>query len=233
LPRRAHELIPPADATAWHAVLLGAFLAFYAFIGFEDMVNVAEEAKDPVRDMPRAILLATVAATLLYVLVAFIAVLSLPPAELAASEAPLALLYARATGDPAVLISLIGIFAVVNGALIQIIMAARVLYGMSREGWIPAALGRVHRRTRTPLIATAAVAASVLVLALTIPLVELARATSFVILLVFVLVNLSLLRLKLRKVAPPPSAWRCPIWVPAAGAVVSLVLLAAQVRALT
>ena len=231
LPHRAPALVPPAQAETWHAILLGAFLAFYAFIGFEDMVNVAEEARNPVRDMPRAILIATAVATGLYILLALIAVLAIAPAELAASDAPLALLYERATGKPAVFISLIGVFAVVNGALIQIIMAARVLYGMSREGWIPAPFGVVHRRTRTPLLATGVVAGTVLVLALALPLIELARATSFVILLVFVLVNLALLRLKLRGVAPPAGAWRCPAWVPAAGAAVSLGLLAAQAAA--
>jgi len=76
-----------------------------------------------------------------------------------------------------------------------------------------------------------AAAVGVLVLALAVPLIELARATSFVILMVFVLVNLALLRLKLRGVAPPAGAWRCPVWVPAAGAAVSLVLLAAQIAA--
>lgn len=232
LPQRAGELVPPLEGAAWGSIVLGAFLAFYAFIGFEDMVNVAEEVKDPVRNMPRAILLATVAATTLYILVALIAVLSLPAAELAASDAPLALLYTRATGRGPVAISVVSLFAVVNGALIQIIMAARVLYGMSRQGWIPAVFGRVHRSTRTPLLATLLVTASVLVLALAVPLVQLAKATSFVILIVFVLVHAALLNLKRRRMAPPPEAPVCPAWVPVAGILVSLTLLAAQAATL-
>jgi len=111
-------------------------------------------------------------------------------------------------------------------------MAARVLYGMSRQGWIPAVFGKVHRRTRTPFAATLLVAGSVLVLALVVPLVELAKATSFVILIVFVLVHAALLNLKRRRVAPPPGAPVCPTWIPAAGILVSLVLLAAQSAAL-
>jgi amino acid transporter len=232
LPQRAAELVPPPERAAWSAIALGAFLAFYAFIGFEDMVNVAEEVKDPVRNMPRAILLATVAATALYILVALVAVLSLPLADLAASDAPLALVYVHATGRDPVAISLVSLFAVVNGALIQIIMAARVLYGMSREGWLPSALGRIHPRTRTPIAATLLVALGVLVLALTVPLVQLAQATSFVILVVFVLVHASLLNLKRRRVPAPPGAPRCPAWVPVAGILVSLALLAVQVAAL-
>jgi amino acid transporter len=232
LGERAGELVPPLAPAAWGSIVLGAFLAFYAFIGFEDMVNVAEEVKDPVRNMPRAIFFATVAATTLYLLVALVAVLSLPIAELAASDAPLALLYTHATGRDPLAISVVSLFAVVNGALIQIIMAARVLYGMSRQGWIPAAFGKVHRRTRTPLAATLLVAASVLVLALAVPLVQLAKATSFVILVVFVLVHAALLNLKRRGIPAPAGAPVCPAWVPVAGILVSLALLAAQLAAL-
>ena len=230
--QRAGELVPPLEAAAWGSIMLGAFLAFYAFIGFEDMVNVAEEVKDPVRNMPRAILLATVAATTLYLLVALVAVLSLPVEQLAASDAPLALLYTHATGRDPVAIGAVSLFAVVNGALIQIIMAARVLYGMSRQGWIPAAFGKIHQRTRTPFTATVLVTASVLVLALAVPLVELAKVTSFVILIVFVLVHAALLNLKRRRIPPPPGAPVCPAWIPVAGILVSLALLAAQIAAL-
>jgi amino acid transporter len=157
-----------------------------------------------------------VVSTVLYLLVALVAVLALPPAELAQSRAPLALIYERATGSAPTLISLISIFAVVNGALIQIIMASRVLYGMSREGWLHRALGKVHARTRTPLLATAVATAIVLTLALWLPLVTLAKATSFVILIVFALVNLSLVRIK-RKHPRPEGIRIYPAWIPLAG----------------
>ncbi|MEW6331026.1 MAG: APC family permease [Pseudomonadota bacterium] len=216
LPERLPELIPPVDAGVWHGILLGAFIAFYAFIGFEDMVNVAEEVKNPTRLLPLAILIAIVVSTILYLLVALVAVLALPPAELAQSRAPLALIYERATGSAPVLISLISIFAVVNGALIQIIMAARVLYGMSREGWLHGVFGRVHPVTQTPLISTALVTLVVLVLSLWLPLVTLAKATSFIVLVVFALINLALVRIKRRD--PRPAGIRVyPAWIPVAG----------------
>jgi amino acid transporter len=216
LPARWPELVPPFEAVAWQGILLGAFLAFYAFIGFEDMVNVAEEVRDPIRNLPRAILWALAAATLLYMLVALTAVLALPQAELAATRVPLALIYERATGSAPTVISLISLFAVVNGALVQIVMGARVLFGMSREGWLHRALGRVHLRTRTPLLATALVTALVLVLALWLPLVTLAQATSYIILVVFAIVNLALVLIKRR--APRPRGIRVyPLWVPLAG----------------
>lgn len=216
LPARLPELIPPFEVPVWQGIMLGAFLAFYAFIGFEDMVNVAEEVQEPTRNLPLAILLAIGISTVLYLLVALVAVLALPPAELAASRAPLALIYERATGSPPVLISLVSMFAVVNGALIQIIMAARVFYGMSREGWLHAVFGRVHVRTRTPLLSTAIVTALVLILALWLPIVTLAKATSSIILVVFVLINLALVRIK--RHTPHPVGIRIyPMWVPVAG----------------
>lgn len=136
--------------------------------------------------------------------------------EFAGSRAPLADIYRHATGDAPILITLISLFAIVNGALVQIIMAARVLYGMSREGWLPKWLGRVHRHTRTPLEATAVVTGTILILALWLPLEALARAASFVILVVFALINLALVRIKRRH--PHPSGVRTyPLWVPVTG----------------
>ncbi|MCR4346456.1 MAG: amino acid permease [Sulfuricaulis sp.] len=216
LPARLPELIPPADGGIWLGIMMGAFLAFYAFIGFEDMVNVAEEVKDPARILPLAIIIAIVVSTVLYLLVSLVAVLALPPAELAQSRAPLALIYERATGSPPTLISLISIFAVVNGALIQIIMVARVLYGMSREGWLHGAFGKVHAVTQTPLLSTAVATAIVLALALWLPLVTLAKVTSFIILIVFALINLSLVLIKQRH--PKPDVIRVyPVWIPITG----------------
>jgi len=216
LPARLPELIPTADSNIWLGIVLGSFLAFYAFIGFEDIVNVAEEVKNPKRNLPLAIIISIVVSSGLYILVALVAVMSLPLDELSQSRAPLALIYERATGAEPWLISLISIFAVVNGALIQIIMATRVLYGMSREGWLHSAFGEVHAGTQTPLLSTAVSTVSVLVLALWLPLVTLANLTSFVVLIVFALINLSLVRIKRREPAAAEIR-QYPIWIPMAG----------------
>lgn len=216
LPARLPELVPPLDAGVWKRIMLGAFLAFYAFIGFEDMVNVAEEVRDPSRNLPRAILLALATVAVLYTLVALVAVLAMPLSELAGSKAPLATIYERASGRSPTLIALIGLFAILNGALIQMIMGSRVLYGMSRERWLPDWLGRVHPRTRTPHLATLVVALLVLGFALWVPLVRLAEFTSFVILAVFTLINLALIRIK-RLYPAPPGVWAWPLWVPWVG----------------
>ena len=230
IPDRLPELLPPMDPLIWQGIMLGAFLAFYAFVGFEDMVNVAEEVRNPVRNVPLAILLALGITTLLYAAVSLAAVLTVTPEQLAASDAPLATVYEQATGSKPVVLSIISIFAVVNGALIQIIMSSRILYGMSRQGWLPALFGRVWSTTQTPVAATVAAAGTVLVLALWLPLVTLAKSTSFLVLIVFTLMNLSLLRIKLRD--PHPEGIRVvPLWIPAGGIVASLGLLLFQLYA--
>ncbi len=216
LPERLPDLVPTADARVWQGVFVGAFLAFFAFIGFEDMVNVAEEVKQPRRNLPLGILLALAFSTVLYLVVSLVAVMTVSPATLEASAAPLAAVYQQATGREPVLISLISLFAVTNGALIQMIMASRVLYGMSRRRWLPAWMGAVNRRTRTPLIATAVVTCVIWLLATWLPLLTLAKATSFSILIVFFLVNLALWRIKRRD--PHPQGVRVfPVWVPVTG----------------
>ncbi|MCP4380682.1 MAG: amino acid permease [Hyphomicrobiales bacterium] len=228
MPDRLPELIPPLESDVWWGIALGAFLAFYAFIGFEDMVNVSEEVKDAARTVPRAIILALVVSSLLYFLVVAVAVLSLPVASLSKSDAPLALLFEHATGRHPTIIALISLFAVINGALIQIIMASRMLYGMGRAGWIFSKFGHVSETTRTPAVATATIVAGVLIFALWLPLVTLAKLTSFAILLVFILVNLSLIRIK--KIQPVPPGLRVyPKWVPYCGMLLAILLLVFQI----
>ncbi len=231
LPTRLPEMIPSAEPAVWAALFAGAFVAFYAFIGFEDIVNVAEEVREPERNLPRAVIYSLGAATVLYMLIAVVAVLSVPPAELAGSEAPLALVYQRATGSEPIFISLIGLSAVVNGALIQIIMASRVLYGMANQGWLPPVLAEVHPTTRTPLKTTIGLVLLIWVLALWLPLLTLAQTTSLITLTVFALVNLSLWRVKhLDGADAPREGLRAlPAWVPLLGFVVSLAFALFQV----
>lgn len=220
LPDRWMDFVPGTDAAGWSGLLLGVVLAFYAYIGFEDMVDVAEEVKDVRRTLPRSILLTLVISTVLYLCLALAALLSLTPEELAASSAPLATLYEKHTGEEAYAIGVIAMFAIINGALIQIVMASRVLYGLANRGQLPAALARVNARTRTPLLATAVATAFVAVLALIGRLGGLAAATSIIMLSIFTAVNLSLWRIKGRDTAPPESI-HFPRWMPLAGAILS------------
>ncbi|MBE9516818.1 MAG: amino acid permease [Proteobacteria bacterium] len=202
-------------------ILSGAFLAFYAFIGFEDMVNIAEEVKDPRRNMPRAIMLALTVSTLLYIGIAIIAVLAIDPRQLSQSSAPLAELVRGHSANAVIIISLIGMVAVVNGALIQIIMASRVLYGMAQQGNAPKQLGQVNRTTRTPLHATVLVVILLLVFALWLPLLTLATITSFITLAIFSAMHLTLWRLKVLDVKSDATV-NYPLWVPVTGFIISL-----------
>lgn len=205
-------------------LLSGAILAFFAFIGFENTVNVAEEVRDARRTLPRAIFLTLVITTTLYIAVALVAALGAPATELARSDAPLVFLYERFTGEPATLLSAIALVAVVNGALIQIVMAARVLYGLSQHGQAPRVFGKVSVRTQTPIVATLCITVLVAVATLLFPIVTLARFTSLVILVVFLLVNLALVAMKQRDRAPKQDGLSFPLWVPAAGAATSAFL---------
>ena len=227
LPLRSHELMPGLDGAIWLGILSGSFLAFYAFIGFEDMVNVAEEIKDVEKTLPRAIIITLVLTTIIYFLVSLVAVLSIPPHELGQEKAPLSYIFQIKSGSDPALISLIGIFAILNGGLIQMIMASRVLYGMSRQSLTPKALrfmGDINRRTQTPVKATAAVVILVCVLALRFDIESLAETTSLMILIIATLVNAALLRLKLLDTHKPETKGiTVPIWVPLCGLVVSLI----------
>jgi APA family basic amino acid/polyamine antiporter len=192
----------PLSGNAWKGVMGAAFLAFFAFIGFEDMVNIAEEVKNPQRNMPRGILLAFAVATLLYLLVILVSLMTLDSETLGKSTAPLADVYRAASGKEATFISVIGLIAVLNGGLIQIIMGSRILFGMSRNGWLPKFLSAINPKTQTPIRATIAATAIALIAALTLPLVSLAQITSGLILGVFVMINISLIRIKMRDPTP-------------------------------
>lgn len=173
------------------AVFQGAFLAFYAFVGFEDLANVAEEAKNPKKSMPIAIMGSLFIALFLYMLVAIIAVLSLPLDVLSSTNAPMADIIAHKGQHYAYIISLISLVAVLNGVLAQVIMGSRVLYGLAGQNSAPKIFHHVHKKYRTPMQATIFMAIGIIVLAIFFPIVELANATSYVIISIFVMVNLS------------------------------------------
>jgi APA family basic amino acid/polyamine antiporter len=182
------------------ALIAAAFLAFYAFVGFEDMVNMAEEVRDAERNLPMAILIAVIVTFVLYLGVGLVAVSLENREALAAAHTPLALLLPD-TPVSGVAIGVISILAGLNGALVQLVMASRVAYGMARKGLAPGALGRVSPVTRTPLLATLLTGAVVALLAGSLSLQGLAETSSFIILGVFTLVNLSLAVLRWRETA--------------------------------
>jgi amino acid transporter len=214
---------PAGDLTV-SLILTGAVLTFYSFVGFEDIINVSEEVKNPESNMPKGILLAVLIASIVYVTISIVAVSVIPAAELAASSAPLVDVVKRAAPwFPPILFAFIAMFAVANTALLNFIMGSRLIYGMANQGLMPKVLAKVNRR-RTPYVASIAVLGFMLVLALTGNIGSLARATSVLLLICFMAVNLSLVVLKHRK-GEPRGRFEIPYVIPVLGALVCALML--------
>ena len=220
--------VPGGDATAL-LVMHGAVLTFFAFIGFEDTLNVAEECRDPQRTIPIALVTAMAIGALIYVAVAVTAVSVVPWRELSEAPGPLTEVMARAA--PAIspwVFTAVTLFAVANTALVNYITSSRLVYGMAQQGLLPRALGRVHQRTRTPHLA------AILLLAILLPLgwfgtvANLASASVLLLLAVFAVVNGALFILKGRE-GEPTGRFEVPRWVPAAGTVICLLLVGLRV----
>ncbi len=213
----------------WSGVTLGAVLAFFAFIGFEDIVNMAEETSRPSRTLPLAILLSLAITTVIYALVALAAVRAVPLGQLVASESPLALVWSTARGGNGAFLSAIAVFAALNGVLAQIVMASRVLFGLGRRTPALAVFHHASPRFGTPVLATLLLGAAVVLGALFVPFATLAETTSSILLGVFVLVNLALI---LQKRRAPDAPFRVPMSVPVAGLVLSLAALSVALAGL-
>jgi amino acid transporter len=222
----------PALPDGDHVILLvmqGAVLAFFAFIGFEDMYNVAEEVREPERNLPLGLILAMAAAATLYIAVAITAVSVVPWAELAAAPGPITEVMARAAPSVSpIAFTTITLFAVANTALVNYITASRLIYGMARQGLLPAGLGGVHAKRQTPHMAIAALFLVLAPLALLGTISELAAATVLLLLLVFMVVNGALFILQGRK-SEQPGRFETPRVVPALGVLVCFVLIAVRV----
>jgi amino acid transporter len=188
------------DSLDIFAVFSGISIAFYAYIGFEDLSNLAEEAKNPRKDIPRAILFAISVATVLYITVTILLQIHVPQAEIAGSNTPLLLIFEKAHWTWFLkYFSVIATMAILNTGLVNMLMASRLIYGMSNEGLIPKLFGGVHGGRKTPWVGVVITFLMVLLLVFTGNLKTLAQTTSFLIILVFLMVHFSLLKVKWRK----------------------------------
>lgn len=212
------------DTSVFMAILGGAGIAFFALIGFEDSVNLAEEARRPRVDYPWALFGGLMAAGAIYLAVTLVASMVVPVDRLASSSAPL--LEVTSVGPLAVpdrLFSAIALFALANGALINLIMASRLMYGMAEQGVVPGVFGRVLPKRRTPWVAvvfTTALAAGLLV---TGDLGDLAETTVLLLLAVFAIVNVAVL--VLRRDPVDFKHFRSPTAMPVIGFIVSIGLM--------
>jgi amino acid transporter len=226
------ETPPPGEGAGDVMVLLvlqGAVLTFFAFIGFEDTLNVAEECRDPQRTIPIGLIAAMAVAAVIYVAVAITAVSVLPWRQLAEAPGPLTAVMDRAAPWlPSIVYTAITMFAVANTALVNYVTASRLAYGMAQQGLLPAWLGRVHARRRTPHLAVLALFVVVAPLALIGTIAQLAAATVLMLLTVFAVLNGALILLKRRK-GEPQGLFEIPLVLPVLGALVCAGLVIVRV----
>ncbi|HET7680965.1 MAG TPA: amino acid permease [Xanthobacteraceae bacterium] len=221
--------LDPVATPQLSGVLPAAAIIFFVYLGFEEVANLAEEVRNPARDIPRALFISLGITTTLYVLVALAAVALAPPADLAASGAPLATALQQAWPQGSWVLSAIALFATANTVLITLIATSRLAYSMAREGDLPGALGNLALGRRTPWVAAIlALAMSAILLPLG-DLKILAQLSSFSALIAFLAVNFALIILRYRlpnhprPFLVPWSVGRMPI-LPAA-AILSIILL--------
>ncbi len=216
---RVLEFKTSAEGSVAWPVIAAATLAFFAMVGFEDSVNMAEECKDPTRHFPKVLLAGLLITALIYVLVSISSITLVPPEKLGEGETPLLkVVEAGAPNFPVEIFGFITMFAVANTALINMLMASRLVYGMSRERVLPAALGKVHATRRTPYVAiifTTLLAFGLITFVGTVP--ALGGTTALLLLCVFTVVNIAVL--VLRRDPVEHKHFRTPTVLPVLGAI--------------
>lgn len=218
----------PDGAGTGFAVLGGAIIAYYSFVGFETSANVIEEVKEPSKSYPKALFAALVTAGAVYVLVGLASSVALPADELQQSSGPLlAVVEAAGVGVPSWLFSLIALVAVANGALLTMIMASRLAYGMAEQGLLPSGLGHVLPRRKTPWVAIMVTTIVAMLLTLIGDLATLAETVVLLLLFVFLSANVSVLVLRRDRV--DHDHFRVWTFVPVLG-IASCILLLTQQR---
>ncbi|MFH8991008.1 APC family permease [Streptomyces sp. NPDC017940] len=223
-PARLTEFEASGTGYALMTGVLGATaLGFFAFVGFEDSVNMAEETKDPTRTFPKAIFIGVAVTGTIYVLVALVSSLLVDHGTLAGSSGPLLeVVKAGGVDFPHKLFALIALFAVTNSALINIMMASRLCYGMANERILPRAMSRVLPRRRTPIVGIVFVSLLAVGLVSTGEIEGLGDTTAFLLLCVFAVVNVAVL--VLRRDPVDHHHFRTPTVLPVLGAVTALTL---------
>jgi basic amino acid/polyamine antiporter, APA family len=187
----------PDGAAPALAILAGAIVAYYSFVGFETSANVAEEIRNPSKVYPSALFGALVTAGVLYALVGIASAAALPSSELSQSSGPLlAVVAATGVGVPDWLFSAIALVAVANGALLTMIMSSRLAYGMAEHGLLPSVLSRVLPQRRTPWVAIVATTVVAMLLTLVSDLSTLAETVVLLLLIVFISTNIAVLVLR-------------------------------------
>jgi APA family basic amino acid/polyamine antiporter len=172
-------------------------LLFFAYLGFEQIANLSEEARNPNKAIPAAIIIAVAISTMLYVSVAVSSVSVLGWEELSQSEGPLADVVKAATGvRVSRVVTVIALFATANTVLFLLLTSSRMMYGMASSGTLPKALALIHKRRQTPWVATLVAGGVAMAFALLGDIEVVAQITNFAVLVAFIIVNAALIWLR-------------------------------------
>lgn len=215
----------------WNGIAASSLLAFFAFIGFEDIDSIAEETVNPQKTLSRGIFITLFLSVFIYIAVILASLAAVPVSDIAGHRAPLTTVFSKTTNFSPLIITLIAIVATVNGIIVQLIMSARVLYGLANRGSLPSVLARINPITRTPLVSTGLSVVVVLGLALAFPITRLAEWTSVITLAIFILVCAALIRIKKEDSPAPEGTFVVPVWVPYGGIIACAALLVAGLMA--
>ena len=224
----------PSDKSTFFAVTAATSLAFFAMVGFEDSVNMAEECEDPIRDFPKMMLTGLGVTGVIYILVSITAVALVPVGDLVDPDKGQALTQVVAAGAPDfpfdTIFPFIGMFAVANSALINMLMASRLLYGMANQDVLPRALGKVHHTRRTPWVSilfTTAISFALIAYVVRASASEegatsvalLGGTTALLLLCVFTVVNIALIVIRRRPSDQEHQHFTAPTVLPYIGAI--------------
>ncbi len=197
--REPNYFVLPSGAS-FAAILSSVALIFFAYIGFEDIANIAEEVKEPQKNIPKAIIYSIIITTILYCITAISVISILPYGDIADSDAPLNEVAAEVLGPGGgIIMSFIALFATANTVLIMLIVTSRMMYGMARDKALPEKLSKISPEFRTPTTAVVLTMCFTLIPILFGDISVVAHATVFGVLINFILVNISLLALRKKK----------------------------------
>jgi amino acid transporter len=203
----------------WGGVAKGAFIAFFAYVGFETLANMAEEVKEPEKTVPRTILAAVAMSLVIYFAVSLSVVLGG-----ATGENPLSSLF---EGHWALAFSILVFFTIANGTLVQINMLSRLFYGMANLGELPKALAHVNRKTGTPIHATVLTTAIILVASVFLDFKTLLTIVNYLTLGIFIMVDLALMQLQRKP--EQKNLFRVPRWIPPLAVILSATMILAEI----
>ncbi len=202
----------PMPDPEWGGIALATIFAFFALIGFDDIVNMAEETRNPGRNLPIAVMASLAVTALLYALVSLAAVRAVPREVLAGSDRPLALVWEAGSGQPGYFLSAIAVAAALNGVLAQIVLASRVLYGLGKRSVWLTQFRRTNAQLGTPVLGTLLIGAATIAAALVLPVSVLAEGSTLALLVVFAIVNASLIGVKHKR--GDGDGFTVPVWMP-------------------